>query len=105
MRQDFYNTVQAQGTDLMKFKASAKSQEQSVLELFQRLQKPMAWSEVKACIGFEIDDCSLKRCLTNLATDKRDKRTGEVIDPAILVKTKELVTGPKGKPCHRYKLI
>lgn len=104
MNRPFYNTCEADNQMLLDFEASALSQEDLVVEVFRKAKRPLAWFEIQAMLNFDMDQCSLKRATTNLTTDRKDK-LGIVIKRAVLEKTKELVMGPKGKPCHRYKLL
>lgn len=87
----FYNTIDASGSELLKFQSDAKSQEDMVYELFVFKKVALAWFEVKAFYQ-DMNDCSIKRCLSNL------KSKGK------LFKTKIQVTGTEGKPCYKYEL-
>lgn len=103
MNQPFYNTINAEGQVLLDFEGAAASQEEMVLQVFYSVKRPLAWFEVLAYMP-HIDQCSLKRCLTNLTNSRYDKE-GLLIKEKKLVKTDELIKGLKGKPCHKYKLI
>jgi hypothetical protein len=74
------------------FKSQAKTQEEKILELFKRELSPLAWFEVKELLSEEMNDCSIKRCLSNL------KEKGE------LSKTEIKVNGKWGKPCYKYQI-
>jgi hypothetical protein len=103
MNQPFYNTTNAEGQALLNFESAAISQEEMVLQVYTMVKRPLAWFEVLAYMP-HIDQCSLKRCLTNLTNNRYDKE-GFIVKEKKLVKTDEMITGLKGKPCHKYKLI
>lgn len=103
MNQPFYNTIEAEGQVLINFESAALSQEDLVLAVFHETKRPLAWFEITFYLP-EIDQCSIKRCLTNL-TNTRYDRNGMIIKTKKLVKTGELIKGLKGKPCHKYRLI
>jgi predicted transcriptional regulator len=86
----FHATVNIDNKQLDLFEAKAQSQEDRIYELFCEVRKPLAWFEVKGYLDF--NDCSIKRCLSNLK------------DKGVLIKTSENVTGTFGKPCYRYEL-
>lgn len=87
----FYNTIDASGSEILKFQSDAKSQESMVLEAFNK-RSEMAWFEVQGFLP-EMNRESLKRCLSVL------KNKGK------LLKTKVQVMGVEGKNCYRYQLI
>lgn len=103
MNQPFYNTINAEGQVLLNFESAAVTQEEMVLQAFTTAKRPLAWFEVLNYLP-HMDQCSLKRSITNLTNSRYDK-DGFLIKEKKLVKTDEMITGLKGKPCHRYKLI
>lgn len=102
MRTAFHNTVKAEGQFLLDFECDARGQEATIIEVFERVRKPMAYFEVKGFV--DMNECSLKRALTNLCSDRKNK--AEVVTRrARLMKTNMQVMGPEGKNCFRYQLI
>lgn len=87
----FHNTIESVGVERLKFESDAKSQEQLVYELYCSKKVRMAWFEVKGFLG-DMNECSIKRCLTNLKTK------------GMLYKTGFKVLGTQGKPCYQYEL-
>lgn len=88
----YYNTTGQSGQYLLQLEGKAKSLEYIVLKIFERENRPMTWSEVKALIP-EANEVSLKRSISNLKNRFK------------LEKTSELVNSIYGVPAHRYKLI
>lgn len=91
----FFNSIQADEQLLIVFDAGAKSQEELVLEVFNAQKCALAWWQVAAYLP-DMNECSLKRSLSNLASKGK------------LVKDTDksrMVVGLSGKPCHVYSLI
>ena len=88
----FHNTIKATGQTLLAFEATASSQQDRVLTVFRFAMRPLCWGEVKRLLVEDMNEVSIKRCITNL------KNLG------ILVKTDEKVQGLYGKPNYKYKL-
>jgi hypothetical protein len=89
----YYNTTNETGQTLLSFEASARSQEETVLNVFKTYSRPFSWSEVKSFLPVDMNEVSIKRSITNLF------KAGH------LQKTDEKVKGIYGKNCYRYKLI
>lgn len=100
-RESFHNTIHEDGQVLIDFESHAENQESIVLEVFKKHRTPMAWFEVGALIN--MNECSLKRALTNLCSEKRNSKD-ELIRAKALVKTSVKVKGIHGKNCYRYAL-
>lgn len=100
-RESFHNTIREDGQVLIDFETQAENQEDLVLEVFKKHRTPMAWFEVGALIN--MNECSLKRALTNLCSDKVNSKN-ELIRKKVLVKTSTKVKGIHGKNCYRYAL-
>jgi hypothetical protein len=98
----FHNSCKANGQYLLDFEAAARSQEALIMEVFNKHRVPMAYFEVAANVN--MNECSLKRSLTNLCNDRKTK-AGVVTRKAMLRITHVQVMGPEGKACHRYELI
>lgn len=93
MSQHYFNTTHQEGQTLINFCEKAKSQEEIVYEIFKgNPTKGFAWHELKQMIG-EINEVSLKRCITNLKTAFK------------VEKTDEMVITTAGRPAHRYRLL
>ena len=103
MNQPFYNTIDSEGQVLLNVESAALSQEEMVLQAYIMAKRPLAWFEVLNYLP-HMDQCSLKRSITNLTQSRYDKY-GYLIKEKKLIKTDEMVTGLKGKPCHKYRLI
>lgn len=88
----YYNTTHQTGQVLIDFENRSESLEKKVLKIFEKENKAMTWSEVKALIP-EANECSLKRSISNLKNRFK------------LEKTSELVLSIYNVPSHRYKLI
>ncbi len=88
----FYNTIHAEGAQLHLFESLAKSDEAAILQLYKITKKPMCWFEVKNYFP-NMNECSLKRAITNLKNKSQLKKT----DIKIL--------GSFGKPCYKYQII
>lgn len=100
----FHNSIHEQGQVLIDFEAAAENQEDLILDVFKATKKPMAWFEVRQHMWFEMNECSLKRSLTNLCSEKRNSKD-ELIRSQKLLKTAIKVMGPHGKNCYRYSLV
>lgn len=93
MNKYYYNTTGQTGQTLIDFSGKAKSQEEMVYEIFKsNPNRGFSWNEVKQAIG-DINECSLKRCITNLKNAFK------------VEKTNEMVMTTAGRQAHRYKLI
>lgn len=86
----FYNTID-EIVRLREFEASAKSQEDMVLEVFKKF-KELAWFQVAGFLP-DMNEVSLKRSMSNL------KKKG------LLFKTDIKVLGIYGKNTHKYRLV
>lgn len=90
----YHNTTNQHGQTLICFEAKAKSQEETVYEVFKtNPDKGFSWSECKQMLKSDINECSLKRSITNLKNSFK------------ISKTNELVMSACGRPAHRYKLV
>ena len=105
MRKLYYNTNNVSGQQLLDFEQGAKSQEDLVLCVYKTALRPLAWNEVRELLDKDMNEVSLKRSISNLSKNKKDLLTGEITEYAKITKTEEMVQGPYGKPCHRYRLI
>jgi len=92
MTKPFYNTISTKGQTLINFSSKAQSQEDLILTVFKMSLRPLAWFEVKNLLIEDMNDCSIKRSITNLKTK------------GILAKTSDMIQGTAGKPVHKYKL-
>lgn len=102
----FHNTIQAEPEEMKVLNEVAKSQEEQVHEVFLKENRPMAWFEVSWLLP-HLNEVSLKRCLSNLSTDKKDKKTGEIVRRAKLVMVtdkSQMKLSPAKAPCHVYKI-
>lgn len=91
----FHNTIQTDPQLLIVFDAGAKSQEERVFEVFNTYKVAMGWFQVAAYLP-DMNECSLKRSLSNLASK------GKLVKDTDKSK---MITGLSGKPCHTYRLI
>ena len=101
----FHNTINAEQPQLDLFEDSNKKQDDQVLMIFETVPCDLAWSEVKELLTQNMHEGSIKRALSNLTKDFRNKITGEVIREKKLFRTKIMIMGPYGKQIHRYSLI
>jgi hypothetical protein len=92
-RESFHNTIEETGQTLLQFEAEALTQENLVMEIFRRVNRPLAWGEVRGLLPGDMHEVSIKRSITNLANRGTLKKTGE------------RVMGPYGKQTHGYALI
>lgn len=88
----YYNTTNQTGQYLLDLENRSESLEKKVLKIFEKENRSMTWSEVKALIP-EANEVSLKRSISNLKNRFK------------LEKTSELVNSIYGVPAHRYKLL
>ncbi len=97
----FYNTIKATPAEMQVYNDQANSLEGRILSLFRYHNKPMAWFQVKQLLPENTNDCSIKRCLSNLSDviryEKRNKK------PPMRM-TEEMILGVFNKPCHKYSL-
>ena len=77
---------------LLAFEAKNSTQEALILTVFQLMQRALAWHEVQGLLVEDMNEVSIKRCITNLKTS------------GILEKTSDKIMGKYGKPTYRYKL-
>ena len=88
-----YNTTSEKGQTLINFESKAQNQERTILELFEFFCRPLTWFEVQRLLVDEMNECSIKRSLSNLKTQGK------------LIKTDEKAIGNTGRPSYKYKLI
>ncbi len=88
-----YNTTNESGQTLMNFESKAKTQERTILELFEFFVRPLAWFEVQRLLVEDMNECSIKRSLSNLKAEGK------------LLKTEEKAIGNTGRPSYKYKLV
>lgn len=101
----YHNTNKVQGQMLIDFESSNRADEDLVLQTFERVNRPMAWFELELEVPICMNECSLKRALSNLTKDRVQKKSKIVSREAKLKITEEMVMGPEGKRCHRYALL
>lgn len=88
----YYNTTNETGQTLIDFTSKAKSQEEIILEFFtNNRMESFTWSEISNVFP-NMNECSLKRSITNLKNDSK------------LIKTDEKGISKYGKPSYKYKL-
>lgn len=91
----WYNTTDIDKTILERLNCLSVSQEEKIYQLFRTVKKPMAWFEVKQYFP-RMNECSLKRALSDLTKDKSNRL-------ARLVKSSSKVDH-YGISCYQYKL-
>ena len=89
----YHNTNQVEPQLAIHFEAMALTQDDLILEVYRKHNKPMAWGEVRGCLPNDMHEGSIKRAITNLANRGQ-----------LMKCEKDLVIGPYGKQTHRYKL-
>jgi hypothetical protein len=89
---NFFNTIQASGAQLVQYELMGISDHDKVIEVFNLANCPMAWFQVKAFLP-DMNECSLKRVLSS--SKKLE----------MMPNKSDMVVGPSGKMCHKYKLI
>jgi len=88
----FYNTNQLKDAELQKRIEKCKGQEKDVYNfMLTHAGQGFNWSEVMNKIGIQMNECSLKRALSNLK-----KKT-------YLIKTDDRVMSASNELAHRYK--
>ena len=88
-----HNTTNERGQTLLNFESKAKAQEKIILELFEFFCRPLAWHEVEKLLVEEMNECSIKRALSNLKAEGK------------LIKTDIKVIGKTGRPSYQYKYV
>lgn len=88
-----HNTTHEKGQTLLNLESKAKAQEKIILEIFEFFCRPLAWFEVKNLLVEEMNECSLKRALSNLKSEGK------------LIKTDIKVIGKTGRPSYQYKYV
>lgn len=88
-----YNTTNERGQTLINFESKAQTQERTILELFEFFMRPLSWFEVQALLVEEMNECSVKRSLSNLKAEGK------------LIKTDIKVIGKTGRPSYQYKYV
>lgn len=88
----FYNTNKLKDPELQKRINRCKGEERQVYDLMiAQPQRGVCWFELRELLGTPINDCSAKRCLSNLKKKK------------YLIKTDEGAISPDKAWCHKYK--
>jgi hypothetical protein len=90
-----YNTTDLDPKTLQRLNDLSVSQEEKIYQLFRLVKRPMAWFEVKQYFP-NMNECSLKRALTDLTKEKNFKL-------ARLEKTSKKVDH-YGVSCYQYAL-
>lgn len=88
-----YNTTNERGQTLINFESKAQTQERTILELFEFFMRPLSWFEVQSLLVEEMNECSVKRSLSNLKAEGK------------LIKTDIKVIGKTGRPSYQYKYV
>lgn len=88
-----YNTTSERGQTLINFESKAQTQERTILELFEFFMRPLSWHECQALLVEDMNECSIKRCLSNLKAEGK------------LIKTDIKVIGKTGRPSYQYKYV
>lgn len=88
-----WNTTSERGQTLINFESKARTQERTILELFEFFCRPLAWFEVQDLLVEEMNQCSIKRALSNLKAEGK------------LIKTDIKVIGKTGRPSYQYKYV
>lgn len=92
MSQHHYNTTNESGQILIDFNSKSKSQEEMIWDFFITHKLfAYTWAEVQNHFP-EMNECSLKRAITNLKNEGK------------LEKTSEKGVSKYGRPAYKYKL-
>lgn len=91
----WHNTTDLYKQTLERLNGLSVSQEEKIYQLFRTVKQPMAWFQVKKYFP-RMNECSLKRALSDLTKDKPNRL-------ARLVKSSSKVDH-YGISCYQYKL-
>lgn len=88
----FYNTTKLKDPELQARIDRCKGEERQVYDLMiANPERGVCWFELEALLGQTINECSAKRCLSNLKKKK------------YLIKTDDGAISPAKAWCHKYK--